>query len=85
MHSWTWFDDPNDPNDSRVTFHYNGDYSGDVLLLARVGQYEAEISVPYQALRDFVLRALASEEISTIEQASYDELADRYKPRKGTK
>lgn len=90
MHSFDWKGEsetykPGDPDEINVTFHHNGDYSGEVKINVPTwysqpsvhnfsdggeDHHIAELSVPYAALESLVLSKLCNEMISAFEQMS---------------
>lgn len=49
------------------SFHYNGDYSGDVTIVRGVGRHSLELEVPFVVLKEFVGQAMMSKHISEVE------------------
>jgi hypothetical protein len=68
-----------------VTFHHNGDYSGDVLIVVqahKVAHYEStshtsehyEIEIPFNDLKMLVAEYVRGEKVDRLEQAEDDEV-----------
>jgi hypothetical protein len=69
--------------DAGITFHHNGDYSGDVSLRLSEDQVEQgqfknetyyEIEIPFDAMKELVANYVRSEKISKLEQAEDNEI-----------
>ena len=73
---------------SGVQFHYNGDYSGDVVMTVPAsavaepvsapgcGEPTVEVSIPFEALRMLVAEYVRSRQISRLEIATASEILD---------
>jgi hypothetical protein len=52
-----------------VTFHHNGDYSGDVIIQVKTADGLVRADVPYAALRYLVAQEVLAHRISRLERS----------------
>lgn len=59
-----------------TTFHYNGDYSGDVIIKRHGISDSGEMRLPIDALEFFIAEAIRARKIEKLEQATTKQILE---------
>lgn len=61
-------------NNNHTTFHFNGDFSGDIIITRQDSEYSGEIKVSMEALDALFAERIRQKRIEKLEQMTDEQL-----------